>query len=495
MPQLPAIATFIGKVVTVEATNTSGQVVSTFSGKTTKERNGKSVGHLTYQVLPEGVHKMDLSIIPQTLTLPWPPPGVEIKFSPAHQGPFDRCFQFEGGPFGDVREGDNGGGTWKSVVNFDLWQQVYLLSLFSNKIQNEKDSVDKLAVIARKQITAAVSGLGWHVVWGPTVWKNDPDNKLTGPDHVWFVAKKREENIYAISVAATATIYNHVVNNAGITQVVDFKGWPAGQRPTPTSSSLTDPKPYIAYGTAQGVHTLLSLPAPDGTKQTLPEFLKTARGSAPQFIFTGFSLGGALSPTLALRLVNIGVFTDNDNVLTYPIAGASPGNAHFADSFANRFPKITTSDGLVAYQVWNGNVANSLDVVPNGWSTVTDTKQSLRLDRIPTEIYGNKPITSVNWKIGRAKDAANKSGIVYMPLQSTLFKGPTPTPPSNEDEFLAIARKQHSEAYHKYFIIKLPGGTQHLSSQEAEVTSVKVGASGVDDAEEEDLFPDVVIGI
>ena len=327
------------------------------------------------------------------------------------------------------------------------------------------------------------------------MWKNDPDNKLTGPDHVWFVAKKREENIYAISVAATATIYNHVVNNAGVTQVVDFKGWPAGQRPIPTSSSLSkDSKPYIAYGTAQGVHTLLSLPDHYGANQTLPEFLKTARRSAPQFIFTGFSLGGALSPTLALRLVNIGVFTDNDNVLTYPIAGASPGNAHFADSFADKFPKKTTN-GDSAYQVWNGNVANSLDVVPNGWSAVTDTKQPLRLQRIPTEIYGNNPIPSVSWKIGRAVDAANKSGIIYMPLQSTLFNGPKPTPPSNEDEFIAIARKQHSEAYLEYFGVKLPQRTHHLSSQEAEVASVKVGASWAVDAEEENLFPDVVLGI
>jgi len=40
MPQLPAIATFTGKDVTVETRNTSNQVVSTFYGQTTRERSG-----------------------------------------------------------------------------------------------------------------------------------------------------------------------------------------------------------------------------------------------------------------------------------------------------------------------------------------------------------------------------------------------------------------------------------------------------------------------
>jgi len=231
---------------------------------------------------------------------------------------------------------------------------------------------------------------------------------------------------------------------------------------------------YVALGTALGVHTLGSYPAPagaEGAGQTLPVFLKNApRGSVSQFIFTGFSLGGTLSPTLALRLVKAGagVFTDTDTVITYPIAGASPGNIHFANSFAGRFPKTA---GL-GYQVWNSNIANLLDVATNAWST--DASQSLYLDRI-RRIYNNEPIDDIEQKIDLAKATANKSGIVYIPLQSTLFTGPAPPiPPSNEEQFVEIAALQHSIAYEDYFGIKLLKGTR---------------------VEEEDIFPNVVIGI
>ncbi|MFE3206513.1 hypothetical protein [Embleya sp. NPDC059237] len=35
-------------------------------------------------------------------------------------------------------------------------------------------------------------------------------------------------------------------------------------------------------------------------------------------------------------------------------------------------------------------------------------------------------------------DNARRAGMVYIPLQSTLFPGPTPVPPSLEDQFVAI---------------------------------------------------------
>ena len=339
----------------------------------------------------------------------------------------------------------------------NIHQQVFLLSVFSNVIGTEKNTVKNLELMARLMVSVAVSVVGWEVVWGPVVWKNDPNN-ISGPDHVWFVAKKlthTNEHIYVISIAGSATIYNTVVNNAGVIPLVDFTTWAAGAPPIPSLEPSLGLGTRVALGTAMGVHSLESYAAPAGAKgvgQTLPAFLKNApRGSGSQFIFTGFSLGGTLSPTLALRLVqpDAGVFAEADTILTYPIAGASPGNVQFANSFAGRFPK---TDGL-GYQVWNTNIANLLDVATNAWST--DDHQSLYLDRI-RKIYGNEAIAGIELKINLANITANKSGIIYIPLQSTLFTGPALPIPSNEEQFLGNAAFQHSTAYENYFGIKLP---------------------------------------
>ena len=208
---------------------------------------------------------------------------------------------------------------------------------------------------------------------------------------------------------------------------------------------------------------------------------------------------------LALALKkDTGVFQNTDEVLTYPIAGASPGNDAFAKLFADKFPKIPLTGGS-GYKVWNGNVANSLDIVPQAWST--DSRQSQNLGKIPG-IYGTPALAGVERKVNLAKEAASKSGIVYIPLQSTPFTNPDPvTTPKSEEEFIEIAKKQHSKAYSAYFKIKLPRRSNSLGVQaglegstvEDESATVKLeGAVEVDGGEEddsEDLFPDLILDI
>ena len=178
-----------------------------------------------------------------------------------------------------------------------------------------------------------------------------------------------------------------------------------------------------------------------------------------------------------------GVFHRYRHSSNLHFAGSSLRNVHFANSFAEKFPRIIGS----GYQVWNGNIANLLDVATNASST--GDSQSLYLDRID-RIYNNKPINGIEQKVNLANATANKSGIFYIPLQSTLFTGSDLPIPSTEEQFLGIAAQQHSIAHENYFGIKLPKGTQH--SHEGKVASAEVGASRM---AEQNIFPVPVIGI
>jgi Lipase (class 3) len=357
--------------------------------------------------------------------------------------------------------------------------EVFHLSLISNIIQEDKGSVATLQATAERSIPLLITQnhLEWDVVWGPVVWKTDPDNTLTGPDHVWYVAKRQGREQYTVAVAATATTYNHLVHNSDIIHVVDFPAWIGeGLLEPPTATrNVVETGTYIALGTARGVHTLRSQPGrTSGTNviQLLPFFLQTLPRDS-EVIFTGFSLGGALSPTLALALVQGGgIFSESKKALTYPIAGASPGNRSFESLYVSKFPRT---------RVWNCNVINTLDIVPHAWCADSDSQQPQKLHSIPT-IYGTPAVPGVEKIIDRAKEVAWKSRITYHPLPSIPFKGTGPeTAPKTEQEFLKEAKKQHSAgAYLKFF----GAGSAQNSETEAKP---EVGA------QLEDFSPDLVI--
>jgi hypothetical protein len=105
--------------------------------------------------------------------------------------------------------------------------------------------------------------------------------------------------------------------------------------------------------------------------QTLLSYLQArADASTSTLIFTGHSLGGALSPTLALALKEQGLnLKDWKAVYVYPTAGPTAGNATFATYFSQTFPQSAT--GSQPWQVWNADLANSLDIVPRAWNAQT----------------------------------------------------------------------------------------------------------------------------
>ncbi|KAJ8464103.1 hypothetical protein ONZ45_g17348 [Pleurotus djamor] len=259
---------------------------------------------------------------------------------------------------------------------------------------------------------------------------------------------------YVVSIAGTApTSKIAATENADVDKVVDFNQWARLGFDTPptTDHHKIDPtKQYIALGTAHGVNRLLTIPTKEGV--TLPQFLGTIPKTS-RIVFTGHSLGGALSPTVAMAAVTAGmVKVPVSNVFTYPVAGPTVGNSPFAALYAKTFPRIDAHKAI--YEVWNTVIWNTYDIVPHAWNSGSAKGQSL-LDM--PGLYGKLP-----WKLDLMLHIAVVAALkkvckvpVYIPLQGTQV-APTAKPdtPKTRDELMQIAVYQHYLGY--YDVIGTP---------------------------------------
>ncbi|KAH7882512.1 hypothetical protein F5I97DRAFT_1969907 [Phlebopus sp. FC_14] len=333
-------------------------------------------------------------------------------------------------------------------MSLDAFQQVYSLSRTSNMVNGYIGTQAHLQATLTDSVHAYVPTIGdWKIVWGPVVWKDQPNIPITGPDNSWFVAYNPSFTFedgsvhptYVVAIAGTASysLYGWTQENFAVGTIVDFNKWVAeGISKAPEAvwpKDITTDGTYVSMGTIKAVHTLLTFPAPPGTAaagSSLLQFLSTLNDSSQaRVVCTGHSLGGALSPTLALTLVSSGTFQaalgPSPGVLAYPTAGASPGNRSFADLFAKTLPaRKSPGSELGGYQVWNLNIANSLDVVPQAWCIMPEHSLAQNVDNIPT-IYP-----------------------LHSSLQHHLVSGVRPeAPPMTIIEFLNLASPQHTTFY------------------------------------------------
>ncbi|KAF8598755.1 hypothetical protein BDV93DRAFT_592982 [Ceratobasidium sp. AG-I] len=358
--------------------------------------------------------------------------------------------------------------------NYDVYQQIFGLSIASNAARSCQGTSEDIQKILAENLPSAIDryvGSGWEIVWGPAAWKHAGATSEVPPDNVWFIAKhsslKFEDNTtsctYVVAIAATTgktmNSYDWKYENFAVGEVVNLLDWisaPGGivVAPPPAPKVALNSRVLVANGTAQAVHTLASaLPTWTG-QASLANWLKMVDAPAgSKIIFTGHSLGGALSPTLALTLEQAGYLRHFDAgcTLVYPTAGASPGNGNFAKLFQATFPPIGEAG---TYQVWNQNVVNNLDVVPHAWCS--NTSQSLNLRAIAT-IYGQPTEPklqialrfAVEWLCGMADLSWN----TYIPISHSIFSGVMPSaPPQNLPEFMKIVEEQHVQAYYKFIL-------------------------------------------
>lgn len=237
----------------------------------------------------------------------------------------------------------------------------------------------------------------WRAVWGPVVYQA-PLNP--GATNMMFVAHSPSLNTYVVAIAGT----NPTGDTALFVEDLDVApakmvSWPPGVNPAtmPPTLNWTSPAApsptlcLIDAGTADGIGVLYTM-RDSTTQATLAAFLNGVSRSGQTLVFTGHSLGGALSPTMAMLLYPNAASSTNPNnaarpnlgsqwanVFILPTAGPTPGTAAFAALFAGPYAPVATNvpknPSIVPFLNWNMIYANSWDVMPLAWNELAGLVQ------------------------------------------------------------------------------------------------------------------------
>ena len=283
-------------------------------------------------------------------------------------------------------------------------------------------------------------GNDWQVVWGP-VTSNSLKKKASGAvsvvdsfvtDNLMYVAK-------GTNLATDKPMY--VAGIAG-TNIVSEKGWKLEDFNILEEANWGIPNGgKISKGSSVGL-TILSAMRDAKKGQTLLEFLGSQSDiNTTEIAFTGHSLGGALSPLMALKCIEWKEQKGYTTIVSaYPIAGPTPGDSQFASYAAQKFGDHYHS------------VINNYDIVPHSW-------QKDMFARIPG-LYSSSPPFNPGGQQGftlptslrMAYDVIKviidlKSYQRIAPDKEYAFNGTANVYPNQDGSFLKEAGYQHVKAY------------------------------------------------
>ncbi len=239
-------------------------------------------------------------------------------------------------------------------------------------------------------------GNDWKPVWGPFVYSQDQTSSFAHADNVMSLLHSPSQNLLVIAIAGTNSVsmFGWMDEDFDVSKTVDWK-----QVSGPANSGA------ISIGTYTGLDVLLNkMPEPQTKGSSIVDALsdffasKEADGiENAELSVAGHSLGGALSPVLALYLQNNQDKWNSSGkvstISTYPTAGATPGTKDFADYYHDLI-----ESGKVDYH----SEYNTFDVVPHGYQPDT-------IDKIPT-LYSPEN----GGKIGSPSNANPKNPVIGM---------------------------------------------------------------------------------
>lgn len=234
----------------------------------------------------------------------------------------------------------------------------------------------------------------WELVWGPGVLQVLPG---AVPANTMFVARHQQTRELFISIAGTNpfSAYAWLAEDFAVSET---RAWGYGNAPEGVATSKAT---LVGLRALQG---MVPPPGIPGENTTLAEFLQADfdEQSEPVTItVSGHSLGGALSPTLALWLLETQKEWDHRmraDISVYAYAGPSPGNTDFASYIDHRL-------GENMHRIFN-----PLDVVTHAWDVadLVELKALYTPDISRDALWDN----AVDFLI------ATTNGIVYQQLDS-----------------------------------------------------------------------------
>lgn len=235
-------------------------------------------------------------------------------------------------------------------------QTVFVLSMMSNLAASQKGSPDQIEQYLAGQIDKFLaqmkSDIGtWTRAWGPAVFQL-PGSSIA--DNAMYVAVNTSGPApqYVVGIAGTnpGSIFDWVIEDFFVGVQLP---WLYGRPPAGAALSL---------GSFTGLTVLQFMrpgPGLPGATQTIQAFLKTVVTQPVNVTCAGHSLGGALSPTVALWLLDTQSQWDPQTratILCEPTAGPTSGNGTFAGYYDQRLGGGTT------------RLVNRLDMVPHVWN-------------------------------------------------------------------------------------------------------------------------------
>ena len=280
----------------------------------------------------------------------------------------------------------------------------------------------------------------WTMAWGPVVYESSILGVESGvEDNALFVAQGSDaagNTVYVVSIAGTnpQSIFTDVKQEDFNTTL---SAWTYG---VPTALNLS---PNVTQGTLEGLGNLMGMQDPT-TGDSLATFLQGVESTTATVIVTGHSLGGALSPALALALFGDPGNTSSGGagldpadwsaVYVYPIAGPAVGDQDYATFYATTFPQTTDKQS----ETWNLLVWNSLDVVPHAWN------QMSAIPNLYPDLATSDCLASILSSLG------SSGGSSYVQLQNQMLTGTFAAPTATlypVSAFVAEVVYQHVSAY------------------------------------------------
>lgn len=363
--------------------------------------------------------------------------------------------------------------------SYDIIQTVFTLSMLSNSAnsvrhRSAEEIQKKLAADIEAGLKNDVTQIGsWTTVWGPVVFQNANSGVS---DNAMYAAYNATAKCYVVAVAATNMHSTYDINNLDL-NVSSMTAFPLGITPQYSTQPATTNVGNVSAGAALGITNLLNMQDPS-TKQSLQTYLNSINDADAILIFTGHSLGGSLSPTLAAWLYP-SIPASWSAIYVVPTAGPSTGDQGFCTNFSTVFPAYTIDGVNPAYGVFNQIIWNKFDCVPHAWTNIMnatpyependivwDAKIEngvvVRCNSIYHELTKiNDTAAKVYAKIDSAYELAK--GQDYIKSSNLMFIPPS-LPPHiySLDEFELQVGKQHTTEYSAFFGVSTGKGEEQI---------------------------------